>query len=239
MPNKSPHSRKRKRHLASEIAIAIRDGEYRSGEWLRQIDLEEKFRAKRFEIRAALAELKLRQSVDHVPNRGYRVNVPNIDEMRELLSIRALLEVEAANSALPNLDKRAMNEILACADRFEHAIRSNASAEQSRADISFHDAIYKHAGNKKLIELIAEIRNRAGPWPITIWPSGEAMNRSAADHRTIIKALRSGDHKALSRIIRHHIVKSEPHYSHYTKFKSGHLATDRNSRNCEAAGKAP
>jgi DNA-binding GntR family transcriptional regulator len=34
-------------HLAAEIAAAIMEGAYRPGEWLRQIDLEEIFAAKR------------------------------------------------------------------------------------------------------------------------------------------------------------------------------------------------
>ena len=57
-------TQKPKRQLATEIATAIRDGAYRPGEWLRQIDLEEEFQAKRFDVRAALAELALRKTVE-------------------------------------------------------------------------------------------------------------------------------------------------------------------------------
>ena len=111
-----PQFQKLKRHLATEIAVAIRDGAYRSGEWLRQIDLEEKFNAKRFEVRAALAELTLRGTVAHVPNRGYCVAVPSIEQTRELLAIRALLEVEAAKLAMPNIGRRQLREIKLLAD---------------------------------------------------------------------------------------------------------------------------
>src|ERR1700710_706020 len=92
-----------KRHLAAEIAAAILEGEYRPGEWLRQIDLEENFDAKRFDIRSALSELAARGMVTHVANRGYRVMLPDLNVVREMLAIRILLEVEAVTQALPHI----------------------------------------------------------------------------------------------------------------------------------------
>jgi DNA-binding GntR family transcriptional regulator len=46
---------------------------YRPGEWLRQIDLERKFQASQFDMRSALEELAVRETIEHIPNRGYRV----------------------------------------------------------------------------------------------------------------------------------------------------------------------
>lgn len=209
-------SRKPKRHLATEISIAIRDGAYRSGEWLRQIDLEEKFNAKRFDVRSALAELALRGTVTHVANRGYRVAVPDINQTRELLAIRVLLEVEAAILAVPKIGPREVCEITAHAEAFEKAISEGGILEQSRANDAFHDAIYRHAPNRKLVELVIEMRDRAIPWPITLWPSYDSLRRSAADHRVILAAIEARDSEALAEAVRHHIIGSEPHYAHYS-----------------------
>lgn len=216
----APRTSKPKRQVATEIAIAIRDGAYRSGEWLRQIDLEAKFKAKRFEIRAALSELALRGTVVHVANRGYCVAIPDIGQTREILAIRALLEVEAAALALPEIGADALREIKARAKAFERAISEDQIAEQSRADAAFHDAIYRRGPNRKLVELVIEMRDRAIPWPITLWPSYSALKRSAADHRVIVGAIEAADGKALAEAVRRHIVESEPHYAHYSKDKS-------------------
>jgi DNA-binding GntR family transcriptional regulator len=206
---------KPKRQLATEIAAAIRDGAYRSGEWLRQVDLEEAFKAKRFDVRAALAELAVRKKVVHVANRGYRVATPDINEMHELLAMRALLEVEAARLALPNIRADGMREISERARAFERAISAGHAAEQSRTNDAFHDAIYKHAPNRKLVELVIEMRDRSIQGPLTIWPSQESLLRSAADHRRILAALKLRDGKALEKEVRHHIIASEPHYAPY------------------------
>lgn len=207
---------KLKRQLATEIAVAIRDGAYRSGEWLRQIDLEEKFSAKRFEVRAALAELAVRGTVTHVPNRGYCVAVPDIQQTRDLLAIRALLEVEAAKLAMPNIGKNQMREIKQLANAFEKSIVEGGIVEQSRTNAAFHDAIYQHAPNQKLVELVVEMRDRSIPWPITLWPSHSSLQRSAMDHRAIVRALETRNSEHLTEAVQHHIIVSEPHYAHYS-----------------------
>jgi DNA-binding GntR family transcriptional regulator len=215
----STRNHKPKRQLATEIATAIRDGVYGSGEWLRQVDLEEKFNAKRFDVRAALAELALRKTVEHVANRGYRVAVPDINETHEMLAIRILLEVEAATLALPNIGAEQMREIEDCARAFERAISDGSIVEQSRTNDAFHDAIYRHAPNRKLVELVVEMRDRSVPGPITLWPSYDSLMRSAADHRVILSALEARDGEALAEAVRRHIAGSEPHYAHYSNDK--------------------
>ncbi|WP_131829650.1 GntR family transcriptional regulator, partial [Teichococcus deserti] len=80
-----PRAPRPKRHLATEIALAIRNGGYRPGEWLRLVDLEAQLGAKRFDLRAALAELALRQTLEHVPNRGFRVALPDRQRHRDML----------------------------------------------------------------------------------------------------------------------------------------------------------
>ena len=181
---------KPKRQLATEIATAIRDGAYRSGEWLRQVDLEEKFNAKRFDVRTALAELALRKTVVHVANRGYRVAIPDINETHELLAIRVLLEVEAATLALPHIGPDAMREIRECAKAFERAISEGRIVEQSRTNDAFHDAIYRHGPNRKLVELVIEMRDRAIPGPITLWPSHELADAKRRGSPRILAALK-------------------------------------------------
>jgi DNA-binding GntR family transcriptional regulator len=215
-PEMGPQFQKLKRHLATEIAVAIRDGAYRSGEWLRQIDLEEKFNAKRFEVRAALAELTLRGTVAHVPNRGYCVAFPNIEHTRDLLAIRALLEVEAAKLAMPNIGRKQMREIKLLADAFEKSIIDGGMVEHSRTNAAFHDAIYQHAPNRKLVELVVEMRDRSIPWPITLWPSHSSLERSAMDHRAIMAALEARDSQRLTEAVQHHVIVSEPHYAHHS-----------------------
>jgi DNA-binding GntR family transcriptional regulator len=197
-----------KRHLAAEIAAAIRSGDYRAGEWLRQVDLEESLGATRFDIRAALAELALRQTVEHVPNRGFRVAQPDRQRLRDMLAVRVLLECEAALGALPRLDEAALRLLERKADAFDHAVADGTTTSQSATNLDFHDTLYGFAPNRALVEVAVEIRDRARLWPLVLWPSMRALRRSAEGHRDILAALRSGDPARVAQSVRAHILGS-------------------------------
>lgn len=197
-----------KRPLAAEIAVAIRSGAYRAGEWLRQVDLEEHFAATRFDIRAALAELVLRQTVEHVPNRGFRVATPDRRRLRDMLAIRVLLEVEAAVTALPAIDEAALHLLEAKADAFDRAVDEGDMSSRSATNVDFHDTLYGFGPNRALAELITETRDRARMWPMGLWPSQRAQRRSAEGHRAILAALRRGDPAEVAASVRAHILGS-------------------------------
>jgi len=197
-----------KRNLALEIAVIIRGGGYRTGEWLRQIDLEHRLGANRFEVRTALAELALRGTVEHVRNRGFRVAEHDRVRLRQLLDIRVLLEVEAAVTALPHIDAAALAELEALAAAFEAAADGGTRAEQSTSNAAFHDTLYAHAPNRALAELVTEMRDRARLWPLALWPSTAALRRSAEAHRRILEAVHGGDAGRLAAAVRAHILHS-------------------------------
>lgn len=207
-----PRSTQPKRHLAAEIAGAIRSGAFRSGEWLRQVDLEERLGATRFDIRAALAELALRQTVEHVPNRGFRVAQPDPKRVRDMLAVRALLESEAALSALPHLDEAALRLLEEKAAAFERAVAEGTTTSQSATNLDFHDTLYGFGPNRALVEVATETRDRARLWPLVIWPSVRALQRSAEEHREILAALRAGDAARVAESVRAHILGSAANY---------------------------
>jgi DNA-binding GntR family transcriptional regulator len=197
-----------KRGLAKEIALLILQGEYRSGEWLRQIDLEERLGANRFDVRTALAELALRGTVQHVPNRGFRVCPYDRVRLRQMLEVRVLLEVEAAVTALPHVDAAALGQLRAQMLAFERAAESGTRAEQSQTNLAFHDGLYALSPNRALAELVSEMRERARLWPTALWPSAGALRQSVEGHRRIMVALELGDPAGLADAVRAHIRNS-------------------------------
>jgi DNA-binding GntR family transcriptional regulator len=201
-----------RRHLAAEIAATILEGAYRPGEWLRQIDLEETFAAKRFDVRSALGELAARGMVTHVANRGYRVVLPDLNVVREMLAIRILLEVEAVTQALPHVGPTELAQIKAAQVAFENAVARGTKADQANTNAAFHDEIYRHAPNRSLSKFVVEIRNRVRPGPIALWPSHADLQRSAAHHVDIVAAIEARDIEALVIAVRRHIAESGANY---------------------------
>nr|WP_315594490.1 GntR family transcriptional regulator [uncultured Cupriavidus sp.] len=202
-------ARETKRNLAEEIAKALAEGAYRPGEWLRQIDLEQSFGASRFDVRKALEQLVARKLMEHMPNRGYRVSEPDTDTLRHVREVRAILEAAAAAEACQRISEESIKELEDSATRFEEAAKAGRIAEQSQENQVFHRQLYAACANPVLLELIWSMRARAGSGAVTVWPSYDALVRSAEEHREMIAALRERDGARIHRLVQRHVLKAD------------------------------
>ena len=193
--------------LANEIAKAIHIRAYRPGEWLRQIDLEEAFQATRFDVRTALDELAVRKTIEHVPNRGYRVVEIDLDTYRAIRDTRIILESAACRLVIGRIDDDAIARLDALAREFSQAVQSSTRVEQSEINRAFHSLIYAHCGNPVLVETIWSLRDRSRGSAVTVWASHQALLASDADHHAMVAAIRAEDGERLAELISQHILK--------------------------------
>ena len=203
-----PKTRQRaKGELANEIAKAIHIRAYRPGEWLRQIDLEEAFQATRFDVRTALDELAVRKTIEHVPNRGYRVVEIDLATYRAIRDTRIILESAASRLVIGRMDEEAVARLDALAHEFSRAVQSGTRVEQSEINRAFHSLIYDHCGNPVLAETIWSLRDRSRGSAVTVWASHQALLASDADHHAMVAAIRAGNGERLAELTTHHIIK--------------------------------
>ncbi|RYE85158.1 MAG: GntR family transcriptional regulator [Hyphomicrobiales bacterium] len=203
-----PKTRPRaKGELANEIAKAIHIRAYRPGEWLRQIDLEEAFQATRFDVRTALDELSVRKTIEHVPNRGYRVVEVDLATYRAIRDTRIILESAASRLVIGRMEEQAIARLDALAHEFSQAVQSGTRVEQSEINRAFHSLIYDHCGNPVLVETIWGLRDRSRGSAVTVWASHQALLASDADHHAMVAAIRAGDGERLAELISNHILK--------------------------------
>lgn len=195
--------------LAQRMADAIAAGQFRPGEWLKQIELASEFNVTRFEVRRALEELALRKAVVHIPQRGYQVVIPTEAEIGHAKSVRVLLESEAIKLAIDHIDDGAIERLRELSNRFKTAVESGSPADRNAANHQFHDATYALAGNPLLLDLIKEVRDRFRGTPIYLWPSVQSMMQSVWDHEEIVRCLSIRDKEAAAKAIRHHILKDK------------------------------
>ena len=196
----------RRAMLANEIAQAIRLRMFRPGEWLRQIDLEERFQATRFDVRSALDELAVRKTIEHVPNRGYRVAEIDMKTYKEIQATRVILETAAAEGIAAHVDVAAIARLTELATQFSAAVLTGSRTEQSEINRAFHQLLYSFCGNAVLGEMIWGLRDRERGTQMTVWSSHESLLRSDREHFAMIDALKAGDAPRLARVIAEHIA---------------------------------
>ncbi|WP_199086192.1 GntR family transcriptional regulator [Bosea sp. ASV33] len=197
----------RRAMLANEIAQAIRLRAFRPGEWLRQIDLEERFEATRFDVRSALDELAVRKTIEHVPNRGYRVAEVDLKTYEEILATRIILERATAEGVVARIDDAAIARLDALAAQFSAAVTTGSRTEQSEINRAFHQFMYSFCGNAVLEEMIWGLRDRGRGSQITVWSSHELLQKSDREHFEMMAALKARDAERLAALIATHIIK--------------------------------
>ncbi|MCA0921414.1 GntR family transcriptional regulator [Pseudooceanicola nanhaiensis] len=181
------------RSLSEKVIRDIFCGVFASGTWLKQIELEGRYKVSRTTVRRALDELTARRYVEHVPNRGYRVTQGSWDRRSELREIRRVLEVHAAKGILANAPEDAAAQLRVLAQKFEDSLENGSLQDQIAANGEFHEYLYGLSPNRTLFEELMEMRRRAVAMVTAPWSSLREMRSASRDHFAIVDALESRD----------------------------------------------
>lgn len=193
------------RMLGDEIALEISNGGFRPGEWIRLSDIEERFKASRFDARRALSELVLRQVLEHAPNRGYRVYAPDAETIRHVREARVFLEKESIRNVVRNIDQDTLHQLKMLAEEFHRAADHGTRSEQNEINNRFHVLLFSCSGNPVIEGMIEDLRQRLGGSSQAVWQSRDALLQSALDHMDIVAALEARNAELSVKLIERHI----------------------------------
>lgn len=195
--------------LVNRIAVGIQSGAFGPGTWLKQIDLEARYKCTRIDLRRALDQLVAKRLVEHIPNRGYHVYEADSRVYSELQDIRVVLELHAAELIAEDVTAADLRDLKALAQRFDDLLPGGTVFEQYDANIAFHRRMLDICSNRELASLIMEIRRRGPSAPIFPWKTHARMEQSAREHFAIVEALKAGQLARLQKLIREHIQQTE------------------------------
>lgn len=196
--------------VAEHIARDIQSGALAPGTWLKQIDLEQRYRCTRLEIRRALDRLAQRRLVAHIHNRGYHVFEPDGVETAEILEIRCILETAAVDSIVANADAVAIGRLASLARRFDELILTGTILEQYEVNLVFHRTLLDLCANRELAKLVADLRARIASAPANQWRTRARVELSAREHHAMVDALAARDAARLKQILTLHIRQPMP-----------------------------
>lgn len=184
----------------------ILSGEYAPGTRLPTIsELAAEFQVSKGSIREAMRALqmvglvRMRQGdgVYVAPAEAEFVSVPltwglllNARTQRELVEVRLILEVAAADLAAHNAgiaDHEAMRRAI---DRLRDAGTPDAAAD---ADLDFHLAVTRASGNRILTRLLEGIRDLLRPVFVGALAKDDVTRRAATYHEAVLEAIVAGD----------------------------------------------
>lgn len=189
-----------------QIADAIREeilrGDLEPGTSARQDELARRFSVSRVPVREALRSLVAEGLVTWESQRGFRIARLEPAEAREILEIRAILEVQALQWAFPNIG----TESVLLAQRTLKRSQSTKSIDEwSELNGAFHAAILTPCKRPHLLALIQQLNNRIDRYIRLLIARADYRRRAEQEHRAILAAIEVGNLTAATSLLKQHI----------------------------------
>jgi DNA-binding GntR family transcriptional regulator len=215
-------------HIHQTLAEEIIKGELPPGQKLDEKALAERFEISRTPIREALKELAARGLVDVTPRRGCVVARIGVDRLTDMFEAECELEAHCARLAsqrMTGLDRGALQDL------FERSAVHVAEGDHEgylEFNARFHDFVCNGVHNDTLSAMVRSLRDRLAPFRRT-QPEAlhDRLQRSHAEHASIVRAIVAGDGDAAYDAMR----------SHNARLSSGVLLLMRQQAATEGPGR--
>ena len=209
-----------KREIALDsLQNAIRLGRYAPGQPLRQFQLVQDLGVGSTPVREAVLELLARGILVQESHRSVRVAELDLDRLRNIYRVRALLETEAARLGTAKIADPAIGQMRVLLAKMSEAKRKGDMEAAIGADYDFRGILYAAAENSILVDLIQQTWNLF-PGSI-LWNIPGRVAQSIKEHRVILDAVARHDPTGAAYAIEHHLLSAlaalEAHVSSFAK----------------------
>ena len=184
---------------------AILKGELKPGERLMEIALAERLGVSRTPIREAMRKLEQEGLVVMIPRRGAQVANITEKDLNDVLEVRIALENVAIEKACARMSEEEMSRLWLAAKEFEHTITEGNLVKLAEADVAFHEIIYQASDNKRLIQVLNNMREQIYRYRVEYLKREEAHPQLIAEHAEIIEYISKGEKKAATDVMCNHI----------------------------------
>lgn len=190
--------------VAEELRAMIVRGELAAGERLLEDRLADELGVSRNPVREAIRSLEATGLVEVIPRRGAYVCRPDLDDVRNLLEVRAVLESFAAAKAAEDRPEGLVEELRDCIAEGKAASEAGNHLRASELHSHFHMAIERATGNPYLEQVVAPLRQR------TEMVFSLLLERRGAtgwgEHERVCDAIAAGDADQAREMVADHIL---------------------------------
>jgi DNA-binding GntR family transcriptional regulator len=157
-------------------------------------------------VREAMLALVDEGLMEVVPNRGYRPVTLTAAETAEIIQLRELLEVPAVGLAAEAGISNVHAELEELVELIEETAAAGDVVGNLDADRQFHLMLAGACGNRRLASLVAGLRDHARLYNVRHLAETGELRVSAAEHRSLLAAVASGDRAAAECLMREHLA---------------------------------
>jgi DNA-binding GntR family transcriptional regulator len=199
------------RQTITALALtALRDrilrGVFAEGEPLRQDALADELGVSRIPIREALRQLESEGLVTFNPHRGAIVSTLSMSEIDEVFALRADLEVDLLERALPNIGAHELKLADETLDSFKRAIEHGDMTAWGQLNWHFHSTLYAPADRPITMDIVRRLHQQSERYLRLQIAFAHGAERADSEHRAIVRAVRKHDSARATSLMRDHII---------------------------------
>jgi DNA-binding GntR family transcriptional regulator len=192
--------------LEQDLERRILQGEFATGEHLREVELSEQYGVGRHTLRAAFDRLARRGLVVRQRNRGVSVRRLMAEDLREIYELREAIECEtfrilAGRRIVPATAQEAIDEL-------KRMTSKTPRADVVAADLGFHRALVEATGNNRLVRVHEDLGAEIQLWQAQLAGGYMSPRQTAAQHADLLALIAGGDLRAAERGIRAHLERA-------------------------------
>lgn len=192
--------------VETQLASRIVSGEIPPGQVLTVPTLAGDFGVSATPVREAMLNLARRGFLRPIRNRGFEVTEVSADELRELSEVRMLLEAPPMRTVAGAIDTDTEKRLRLLADRIVEAARSARFDEYLMADTEFHLGILECTGNRKLVEVVRELRDQTRLVGLVRLAETDALISTSLEHAELVDLLVADRGEEAEALMRRHIT---------------------------------
>ena len=198
-----------KDRVQQNIKFQIMRGNLKPGTHLLEEELSKAMNISRAPIREAFNRLEKEGFVTIIPRKGAAVSDITAQMIEDIFEIRETLESLAVKKSIGNISIEKVEKV---GEDFKKFINQTANSENCiqylALDKKFHYLLSQNCGNKKLIELLANLQEQIH-WLRNISLKRTTFSGSAREHLAIIEALKKNDEKLIIKTLLQHLERAK------------------------------
>ena len=183
----------------------ILNGHYKHGDELRETAVGKEIGVSRTPVREALRQLELEGLVVMIPRRGAQVANITEKDLNDVLEVRMALENLSIENACARMTEEQLDDLWKAAKNFEDTMAEGNLVKLAEADVAFHEVIYKSSDNRRLNQVLNNLREQIYRYRVEYLKDEETRNLLVKEHEEIYEAIKNRDLKKAKEISYQHI----------------------------------
>jgi DNA-binding GntR family transcriptional regulator len=192
--------------LADSLRERILNGEFKEGDPLVQEAIAEEYEVSRMPVREALRQLEAQGLIELKTHKGAVVTSVPAEQVEELFDLRALLECQILERAIPLISDAELDQSEAILVRLEDAYRRRDIAAWGRLNWDFHRSLYQPAGRVQTLAIIDGINLQTDRYIRLQLLLSDSVANAEQDHRELLRLCRERQTDAAVQFLRRHIL---------------------------------